>query len=62
MKRIALILSVAGALCGAPSAFAGPVSYNATLNGTSESPPNASSGMGFASIIWDSATHMMGCM
>jgi hypothetical protein len=60
VKRFALILAVASALFGAPFAFAGLVTYNATLNGSNEFPGNASPGVGFASIRWDSVTHMMG--
>jgi hypothetical protein len=41
------------------SAYAGPIYYTATLNGPSESPPNASPGAGFATVIVDSILHTL---
>jgi hypothetical protein len=38
---------------------AAPIVYTATLNGASESPPNASPGTGFAEIDFDLAAHTM---
>lgn len=59
MKNYALILAAVGALLGTPSAFASIVTYNATLSGLNEAPPNASFGTGVASITWDSVAHTM---
>ena len=36
-----------------------PITYTANLNGPSESPPNASPGIGFAQVDYDLAAHFM---
>jgi CHRD domain/PEP-CTERM motif len=41
------------------SAFATTITYTAVLSGGAESPPTGSPGTGFASVSWDSDTHLM---
>jgi CHRD domain len=43
----------------APAANAVPIEFTATLNGPSESPPNASPGTGFAEVDFDIAANTM---
>lgn len=38
---------------------AAPVTYTASLDGPSESPPNASPGIGFATVIYDPVAHTL---
>ncbi len=47
------------ALCLAGIAFAGPITYTATLTGPGESPPNASPGTGFATVTIDTMAHTL---
>ncbi|HEX6963444.1 MAG TPA: CHRD domain-containing protein [Lacipirellula sp.] len=55
-----LILALVVALVGMSSmACAAVFVYEATLDGPSESPPNASPGTGFARVTYDDVTHMM---
>jgi hypothetical protein len=48
-----------GALLVASSLFAGPITYTVIMNGPSESPANASTGTGFATIIIDSTANTL---
>lgn len=41
------------------AAHAVPITYQAVLNGSSESPPNASPGTGFATVIFDDVANTM---
>src|SRR5258708_24381446 len=47
------------ALLFGATAFAGPISYSAILNGLNESPPNASPGTGFAFVTIDTGAHSL---
>jgi hypothetical protein len=59
--RSVLVLAVlaAVAVSSAPAARAAVVSYSANLNGPSESPPNASRGLGLALVDVDAVAHTM---
>jgi len=57
MKSRALIFL--GALLMGCSAFAGPITYSVIMNGPSESPPQASPGIGSASVIIDSTANTL---
>ena len=50
---------LSAALLFGATAFAGPISYSAILNGLNESPPNASPGTGFALVTIDTAAHSL---
>jgi hypothetical protein len=55
-----LFLSLALALfVGTPTAFATVFSYEAIMDGPSESPPNASPGTGFGTADYNNVTHML---
>lgn len=56
MKSLALL---AIALVVVAPAHAAPVRYTTTLSGPSESSPNASSGTGFATVIFDATAHTL---
>lgn len=58
MKKKLLLLTVIATALAAP-AYAVPVTYVATLDGASESPPNASTGTGSATVIIDSTAHTL---
>jgi len=53
MKNALKILAAVLVLGGAQSALAAPVEFKAFLNGPSESPPNASPGIGTADLFLD---------
>src|SRR5260370_17293794 len=55
----ALYLGLCAALLFGATAFAGPISYSAILNGLNESPPNASPGTGFAFVTIDTGAHSL---
>ncbi len=57
MKSSALILL--GTLLMQGSVFAGPITYGVLMNGASESPPQASPGIGSASVIIDSTANTL---
>jgi len=57
MKRGLLV--VAALLCLSSSAFGSQITYIASLSGPAESPPNNSTGVGFATAIIDTATHTL---
>jgi len=55
---VALITLVTGLLFGSV-AFSAPISYFAILNGSNESPPNLSTGTGFATVTIDQVVNTM---
>ena len=57
MKFATRFLTTLAALALATSAYAVPVQYTATLSGPAESPPNASPGVGNATLTVDTDTH-----
>jgi hypothetical protein len=57
MKK--LILSLSALLIVGSAASANTIVYDASLNGPSESPPNASPGIGFATVIIDDVLQTM---
>ncbi len=60
MIRLLRIAIVAIVMMGfVQNGQAAPIVYTATLNGASESPPNASPGTGFAEVDFDLAAHTM---
>jgi hypothetical protein len=60
MKRIVSALFVSAAmLLAAPAIQAAPILFVTDLSGPAESPPNASPGTGFASVLIDDVTHQM---
>jgi hypothetical protein len=58
-RLFGVLLVVVAALCGAHSAKAASLVYFATLDGLSESPPNASTGIGSAEVDIDDVAHTM---
>lgn len=53
-------LALVFAVLGLPSqGLTLPITYTANIDGPSESPPNASPGTGFATVIYDSAVHAL---
>jgi hypothetical protein len=60
MIRLFSVVVLAIALMAfAPNANAAPIVYNTTLDGPSESPPNASPGTGFVEVDFDIVAHTM---
>jgi hypothetical protein len=60
MIRLMGVAVIALGLIGfAQNGHASPIVYTATLNGPSESPPNASPGTGFAEVDFDQAAQTM---
>ena len=57
-KRLLIIVPLL-LLAAALRARATPIDYTANLTGPGESPPNASSGTGFADVTFDLAAHTM---
>lgn len=57
MKRILAALAIV--LLGAPSVWAAPILFTATLSGPAEAPPNASPGTGTAMVTIDDVAHTM---
>ncbi len=57
MKRIGVVMAVV--LCLTVACTADVLNYQAILNGSSESPPNASAGTGFAIINYDNVAHTL---
>ncbi len=58
-RVVALVLALAGFVGLTYGAQAAPVSFTATLDGPSESPPNASPGIGTALVEFDIVTHTL---
>lgn len=56
-KRLILLTAMAAAL--ASPVYAAPITYVATLDGASESPPNASTATGSTSVIVDATAHTL---
>jgi hypothetical protein len=57
---LSAFLTLAVAVLGLPSqGLTLPITYTANLDGPSESPPNASPGTGFATVVFDSAAHTL---
>ena len=60
MKSLFILAVLAIVMVGATqSSYADPVVFTANLTGAAESPPNASPGTGFATVTYDSVTHML---
>lgn len=58
---LSAFLALVFAVLGFPSqGLTTPITYIANLDGSSESPPNASPGTGFATVVFDSAAHTLG--
>ena len=57
MKIPAVVFSIA--LLAGSTALAAVITYDATLNGTNESPPNASPGTGTAQVVVDTVAQTM---
>jgi hypothetical protein len=55
----ARVLAIAAGLTLAASVQADIIIFTANLDGPSESPPNASPGIGFAEVTWDTTAHTM---
>lgn len=53
------LIALAAALVCSAQAQAAPITYTAILSGPAESPPNASPGTGFATVILDSVAHTL---
>ncbi|MFO7693120.1 MAG: CHRD domain-containing protein [Vicinamibacterales bacterium] len=53
------LLAVAFAAMSSAMAQAGPITYTAVLNGANETPPIASPGTGFATVVYDDVAHTM---
>jgi len=59
MSQIAKLWLIAIILLGNSAAQAAPITYEAILNGASESPPVSSTGTGFGSIVFDLTAHTL---
>ena len=60
MQRVLVCLLLAAALLGvAPPVHAQSITYSVVLDGLSESPPNASPGIGSGTVIYDPAAHTL---
>ena len=60
MNRLAaLIVSALTLLLLASASHANVITYEASLSGAAESPPNASPGTGFAKVIYDDLAHTL---
>jgi hypothetical protein len=59
MKSFFALLAAAGALLSVAAADAAILSYEASLSGSFEVPPNASSGTGLVVVAYDDAVHML---
>jgi len=60
MKSLFIFAALAIVMVGASqSSYADPVVFVATLTGPAESPPNASPGIGSATVTYDSVTHTL---
>lgn len=57
MRKLALCLGLAFAL---GTANATVLTFTATLSGPNESPPNASPGTGFVTVLYDNTAHTLG--
>lgn len=53
------VLAAAASLVSAPAAQADILTFSTLLSGAAEAPPNASPGVGFAHIEYDTVTHLM---
>ncbi len=58
MKKLIVAL-VSAAFCCAAAVEATPITYTADLSGLAESPPNASTGTGSATIVFDDVAHTL---
>lgn len=56
MKKILLVVSIATSLISAPAVVS---NYTVHFDGPSQSPPNASLGVGDGTVSYDSATHLL---
>ena len=57
---LSAFLTLVFAVIGLPSqGLTTPITYIANLDGPSESPPNASPGTGFATVVFDSTAHIL---
>ena len=56
MKKILLVVSIATSLISAPAVVS---NYTVHFSGSSQSPPNASLGVGEGTVSYDSATHLL---
>lgn len=59
MKKLGMIVAVAGAFVVAPLAQAAPIMFFTTLSGAAEAPPNASPGTGTATIVIDTVANTL---
>jgi hypothetical protein len=59
MRTIGLALAAVALLGVAPSAWAGPIVYFASLSGPNEDPPNDSPGTGSAIVTFDDVAHTL---
>ncbi len=56
---IGWVAAVSFALLSISSTSAGPIHYSAFLDGPSESPPNSSPGIGYATFVFDPDAHIL---
>jgi hypothetical protein len=52
-------LALIGAVLMGPAAYGGLITFTASLSGPAESPPNASPGVGFATVLFDTVANTM---
>lgn len=58
-RKVGVAMALVGGLGLNGAAHAIPITYQADLNGAAASPPNASPGTGFASVVYDSLAHTL---
>ncbi|WP_243358618.1 CHRD domain-containing protein [Fundidesulfovibrio terrae] len=59
IRILQALLAVLVLMAAAPNGFAALIEYDASLNGTSEVPPNASPATGFARVFFDIVAHSL---
>jgi hypothetical protein len=59
MKKLVMIVTLVSAVLGSTQTQATPVTFTAVLSGPNESPANASTATGLATVIFDLATNSM---
>jgi hypothetical protein len=59
LRPVLAVSAIVALALTAPAAHAVPIEFTATLNGPSESPPNASPGTGFAEVDFDITANTM---
>ena len=59
MKKATAVCIFLSVVCFISSAYSAPVYYTATLDGLSESPPNASTGTGLTEVWIDTVAHLL---